>query len=78
MPIHVYNICYFPCFCGKHRFVESVSPEVLELFREAAQSLVDKIGAIDAVAASLAHISGTKEIISRSLITGKEVYAWHC
>lgn len=54
------------------KFVESVSPEVLELFREAAQSLVDKIGAIDAVAASLAHISGTKEITSRSLITGKE------
>lgn len=54
------------------RFLESVSPEVLEMFRDAAQSLVDKIGAVDAVAASLAYISGTKEIQSRSLITGKE------
>ena len=43
------------------------------MFRDAAQSLVDKIGAVDAVAASLAYISGTKEIQSRSLITGKEV-----
>lgn len=56
------------------RFVEAVSPEVLEMFREAAQSLVDKLGAVDAVAASLAHISGTKEIKSRSLLSGKEEF----
>ena len=55
------------------RFVEAVSPEVLDMFREAAQALVDKMGAVDAVAASLAHISGTKEIKSRSLLTGREV-----
>ena len=53
--------------------MEEVSPEVLEMFREAAQTLVDKIGAVEAVAASLAHISGTKEIKSRSLISGREV-----
>jgi len=46
---------------------------VLELFREAAEALVDKLGAVDAVAASLAHISGTKEIKSRSLLSGREV-----
>ena len=47
------------------------------MFREAAQALVDKMGAVDAVAASLAHISGTKEIKSRSLLTGREVViAW--
>ncbi|KAM7429486.1 Nucleolar RNA helicase 2 [Porites harrisoni] len=54
------------------RFVEAVSPEVLEMFREAAQALVEKMGAVDAVAASLAHISGTKEIKSRSLLNGRE------
>ena len=43
------------------------------MFRESAQALVDKIGAVDAVAASLAHISGTKEIKSRSLLSGREV-----
>ena len=43
------------------------------MFREAAQALVEKMGAVDAVAASLAHISGTKEIKSRSLLTGREV-----
>ena len=43
------------------------------MFREAAHALVEKMGAVDAVAASLAHISGTKEIKSRSLLTGREV-----
>ena len=44
------------------------------MFREAAQALVEKMGAVDAVAASLAHISGTKEIKSRSLLNGREVF----
>ena len=46
---------------------------MIELFHDAAQVLVDKHGAVNAVAAALAHISGTKEIKSRSLITGLEV-----
>ena len=62
--LHIFSHC---------RFVEAVSPEVLDMFREAAQALVEKMGAVDAVAASLAHISGTKEIKSRSLLTGREV-----
>ena len=64
---------YFLHIFSHGRFVEAVSPEVLDMFREAAQALVDKMGAVDAVAASLAHISGTKEIKSRSLLTGREV-----
>ena len=63
----------FFIFFSHCRFVEAVSPEVLEMFREAAQALVEKMGAVDAVAASLAHISGTKEIKSRSLLNGREV-----
>lgn len=54
------------------KYIQTVSPEVLEKFRGAAQTLVDKLGAVDAVAASLAHISGTKEIKSRSLLTGRD------
>ena len=64
---------YFLYIFSHCRFVEAVSPEVLEMFREAAQALVEKMGAVDAVAASLAHISGTKEIKSRSLLNGREV-----
>lgn len=59
-------------FCSV-RFIQAVAPDVLEKFRDAAQALVDKLGAVDAVAASLAHISGTKEIRSRSLLTGRDV-----
>ncbi|KAJ7323421.1 Nucleolar RNA helicase 2 [Desmophyllum pertusum] len=54
------------------KFIQAVAPDVLEKFRESAQALVDKLGAVDAVAASLAHISGTKEIKARSLLTGRE------
>ncbi|KAL9962877.1 hypothetical protein ACROYT_G032027 [Oculina patagonica] len=54
------------------KFIQAVAPDVLDKFRDAAQALVDKLGAVDAVAASLAHISGTKEIKSRSLLSGRD------
>ena len=46
---------------------------MVEKFRDFAQALVEKLGAVEALAAALAHISNTKEIKSRSLITGEEV-----
>ena len=55
------------------RFIEEISPDVVEKFRDSAKAMVEKLGAVDAVAAALAHISNTKEIKSRSLLTGKEV-----
>lgn len=55
------------------RFIEEISPDVVEKFRDFAQVLVEKLGAVEALAAALAHISNTKEIKSRSLITGEEV-----
>lgn len=55
------------------RFIEEISPDVVEKFRDFAQALVEKLGAVEALAAALAHISNTKEIKSRSLITGEEV-----
>ncbi|RMX50101.1 hypothetical protein pdam_00002942 [Pocillopora damicornis] len=54
------------------RFIEEISPDVVEKFRDFAQALVEKLGAVEALAAALAHISNTKEIKSRSLITGEE------
>ena len=55
------------------RFLAQVSESVLEHFREAALKLVNSKGALDAVAAALAHISGTTEIKSRSLLSAQEV-----
>lgn len=48
---------------------------MLDYFREAAEKLIDEKGAVDAVAAALAQISGTTEIKSRSLLTSQEGYS---
>ena len=42
-------------------------------FREAAEDLIKEKGAVDALAAALASISGQTEIKSRSLISSQEV-----
>lgn len=46
---------------------------MLELFREAAGELIAERGAVDVVAAALAHMSGAKEITSRSLLSSHQV-----
>ena len=58
-------------------FLTQVPDSVLEHFRGAAAKLVDSKGALDAVAAALAHISGTTEIKSRSLLSAQEVSDFH-
>ena len=55
------------------RFLVQVPDSVLQHFRDAAAKLVKSKGALDAVAAALAHISGTTEIKSRSLLSAQEV-----
>jgi ATP-dependent RNA helicase DDX21 len=55
------------------RFLAQVPADALTYFREAAEALVEERGAVDAVAAALAHISGTTEIKSRSLLSSQEV-----
>lgn len=61
------------CPCLLFRFLAQVPPDALKHFREAAEALVEERGAVDAVAAALAHISGTTEIKSRSLLSSQEV-----
>ncbi|CAB3990342.1 nucleolar RNA helicase 2-like isoform X1 [Paramuricea clavata] len=56
------------------RFLAQVPADALTYFREAAEALIEERGAVDAVAAALAHISGTTEIKSRSLLSSQEGY----
>ncbi|XP_064398573.1 nucleolar RNA helicase 2-like isoform X2 [Halichondria panicea] len=56
------------------RSLDSIPESVLALFREAATQLIDGRGAIDVVAAALAHMSGAKEITSRSLLSSHQGY----
>ncbi|XP_065174597.1 nucleolar RNA helicase 2-like [Sycon ciliatum] len=56
------------------RSLSDVAPEVCVHFRDAAEQLVAERGAVDVMAAALAVLSGTKEIKSRSLLTGQEGY----
>ena len=56
-----------------YRFLEQVPLETLVYFRDIAQTFVEEKGAVEAVAAALAHISGTTEIKSRSLLSAQEV-----
>ena len=55
------------------RSLDTVSEETLELFKTSAEKLIEERGAVPALAAALALISGSTEITSRSLITSEEV-----
>lgn len=55
------------------RFLAQVPRDALVFFREAAEALIVERGAVDAVAAALAHISGTTEVQSRSLLCSEKV-----
>ena len=61
-----------------YRFLAQVPADALTYFREAAEALIEERGAVDAVAAALAHISGTTEIKSRSLLSSQEVLGLYC
>ena len=52
---------------------DTVSDDVLNLFKETAEQLVDSKGAVKAVSLALAYISGTtQKLKKRSLLTGQE------
>lgn len=55
-------------------FLSKVPENTLEYFRSAAEELITEKGAVDAVAAALAHISGNTEIKARSLLNSNEGY----
>ncbi|XP_051883357.1 nucleolar RNA helicase 2 isoform X1 [Pristis pectinata] len=56
------------------RSLDSVPASVSEHFRAAAEKLIEKRGALDALAAALAHISGAKSFEQRSLLNSEKGY----
>lgn len=55
------------------RFLDSVPAVAVGYFREAAQELIEQRGAVEALAAALAHISGATSLEQRSLISSDAV-----
>ena len=55
------------------RALDSVTAAAKALFREAAEKILETREAVDALSAALACISGTTDILPRSLLTKKEV-----
>uniref|UniRef100_A0A8C6V2Y5 RNA helicase n=1 Tax=Neogobius melanostomus TaxID=47308 RepID=A0A8C6V2Y5_9GOBI len=55
------------------RFLESVPVAAIGYFRESAQRLIEEKGAVDALAAALAHISGATSLEQRSLLNSDAV-----
>ncbi|XP_048061983.1 nucleolar RNA helicase 2 [Megalobrama amblycephala] len=51
------------------KFLDSVPAAAVEYFREAANELIEQRGAVEALAAALAHISGATCLEQRSLIS---------
>ena len=66
MVVHLTHLCYI-------RSLDEIPASILPHFKEAAQDLIKERGAEDALAAALAHISGSKEIVSRSVLSGMSV-----
>eukprot|EP01147_Barroeca_monosierra_P003166 gene3166-5909_t len=61
------------------RFLDEIPPDVLQHFHDAAKTLIEEKGsAVDALAAALAHISGSTSIKGRSLLSSMEGFtAFH-
>lgn len=55
------------------RALDSVTEAAIAHFREAAEKILETREPVDALAAALACISGTTDIVPRSLLTKKEV-----
>ncbi|XP_077451132.1 nucleolar RNA helicase 2 [Stigmatopora argus] len=56
------------------RLLDSVPATAAEYFRDSAEKLIEKKGAVDALAAALAHISGAASFGQRSLLNFTESY----
>ncbi|XP_067908501.1 nucleolar RNA helicase 2 [Heterodontus francisci] len=56
------------------RSLDSVPTAAIEHFRTAAENLIEQRGALEALAAALAHISGAKSIEQRSLLNSDVGY----
>ncbi|XP_025059354.1 nucleolar RNA helicase 2, partial [Alligator sinensis] len=56
------------------RFLDSVPPSAINYFTQSAEKLIEEKGAVRALAAALAHISGATSIEQRSLISSDVGY----
>ncbi|XP_028298862.1 nucleolar RNA helicase 2 isoform X1 [Gouania willdenowi] len=56
------------------RFLDSVPITAIDYFRESAEKLIEQRGAVDALAAALAHISGATSLEQRSLLNSDAGY----
>ncbi|KAL0964678.1 hypothetical protein UPYG_G00327470 [Umbra pygmaea] len=54
--------------------LDSVPTQAIEYFRESASKLIEERGAVDALAAALAHISGATALEQRSLLNSDSGY----
>lgn len=55
------------------RFLDSVPVTAIAYFKESAEKLIEERGAVDALAAALAHISGATNLEQRSLLNSDAV-----
>lgn len=55
------------------RFLDSVPAAAIDYFRVSAEKLIAERGAVDALAAALAHISGATSLEQRSLLNSDAV-----
>lgn len=55
------------------RFLDSVPLAAIGYFRESAEKLIEEKGAVEALAAALAHISGATSLEQRSLLNSDAV-----
>ncbi|MBZ3885928.1 Nucleolar RNA helicase 2 [Sciurus carolinensis] len=53
------------------RLLDSVPPTAINHFKESAEKLIEEKGAVEALAAALAHISGATSVDQRSLINSE-------
>ncbi|KAJ7324260.1 hypothetical protein JRQ81_017280 [Phrynocephalus forsythii] len=56
------------------RSLDAVPPSAIDYFRQAAEQLIEEKGAVEALAAALAHISGATSIEQRSLLSSDAGY----
>lgn len=61
------------CSLVSSRFLDSVPVEAVGYFRASAEKLIEERGAVEALAAALAHISGAKSLEQRSLLNSDAV-----
>lgn len=55
------------------RYLDSVPVTAIEYFRQSAEKLIAERGAVEALAAALAHISGATTLEQRSLLNSDAV-----